>query len=300
MILKCPHCNKEHSIDETRIPPNINKVRCKYCKKLFSLADNGSEEEHDKGLRRIAVSLSKGGVGKTTTAVHLAHGLALAGNKVLLVDTDTQGQSAFMLGVKPQAGLTELITDELSPEETYIQARERLWLLAGGKSLAGVKRVIDRKDFGAELTLAEKLAPIEQQFDYVIIDTSPGWDPLLVNVLFYVTEIMLPVSLEIMTLQGLVEFLKSISSIQKYRTELGLKYIAPTFLDKRVKNSSGILGKLEDLYGDHVCTPIRYNIRLSEAPAYGQTIFEFAPGSNGAKDYRELVRKVTGNPDLFK
>ena len=172
--------------------------------------------------------------------------------------------------------------------------------MAGGKSLAGVKRVIDRKDFGAELTLAEKLAPIEQQFDYVIIDTSPGWDPLLVNVLFYVTEIMLPVSLEIMTLQGLVEFLKSISSIQKYRTELGLKYIAPTFLDKRVKNSSGILGKLEDLYGDHVCTPIRYNIRLSEAPAYGQTIFEFAPGSNGAKDYRELVRKVTGNPDLFK
>ena len=299
MILTCPHCGKEHTIDESRIPPNINKVRCKYCKKLFPL-NKSADNKIKQPVRRLAVSLSKGGVGKTTTSVHLAHGLALAGHKVLLVDTDTQGQCAFMLGVKPQAGLTELITEELEPEDTFIQARERLWLLAGGKSLAGVKRVIERKDFGAELTLSEKLAPIENQFDYVIIDTSPGWDPLIVNVLFYATEILLPVSLEIMTLQGLVEFLKSISSIQKYRSELGLKYIVPTFLDKRVKNTSGILGKLEELYGDHVCQPIRYNIRLSEAPAYGQTIYEFAPGCNGAQDYRELVRKVTGQANLFK
>ena len=148
MILTCPHCAKEHTIDESRIPPNISKVRCKYCKKLFPLAGIQGTEKDKHSLRRLAISLSKGGVGKTTTSVHLAHGLALAGYKVLLVDTDTQGQAAFMLGVKPQAGLTELITEELHPEETYFQARERLWLLAGGKSLAGVKRVIDRKDFG--------------------------------------------------------------------------------------------------------------------------------------------------------
>ena len=103
-----------------------------------------------------------------------------------------------------------------------------------------------------------------------------------------------------MNLQWLVEFLKSISSIQKYQSDLGLKYILPTFLDKRVKNTTGILSKLEELYGDHVCTPIRYNVRLTEAPAYGQSIFEFAPGSHGADDYRDLVRKVTGDQDLFK
>lgn len=298
MIITCPHCRKDHNVDEQRIPPDISKVRCRYCKKLFPFNDNGEQQLH--ATRKIAISLSKGGVGKTTTSVHLAHGLALAGHRVLLVDTDTQGQSAFLLGVKPHAGLTELITDELQPEETLVRARERLWLLAGGKSLAGVKRIIDRKDFGAELTLAEKLAPFEKQFDYIIIDTSPGWDPLIVNVLFYATELLLPVSLEIMTLQGLVEFLKSIASIQKYRSELGLRYILPTFLDKRVKNSSSILEKLEELYGDHVCAPIRANAPLSEAPAHGQTIFEFAPGSNGANDYRELIRKVTGNSHLFK
>lgn len=307
MVITCPHCQKEHTIDEKRLPANVTKVRCKFCKELFTLkrtpspaAEGSSDlEKQNQEPRKIAVTLSKGGVGKTTSAVHLAAGLALAGHKVLLVDTDTQGQSSFMLGVKPPAGLTEFVNGELTLEETLFLARDRLWLLAGGKSLAGLKRVIDRRDFGGEMTLKEKLTTIDKQFDFVVVDTSPGWDPLIVNVLFYVQEVLTPVSLEVMTLQGLVEFLKSMSSIQKYNKDVALKYILPTFHDKRVKKSNGILTKLEELYGNHVCAPIRYNVRLSEAPAYGQTIYEFAPGSHGAQDYRELIRKVTNNPKLF-
>ena len=136
-------------------------------------------------------------------------------------------------------------------------------------------------------------------FDFVIVDTSPGWDPLTVNVLFYVTDLMIPVALEIMSLQGLSEFLRSISSIQKYRPELGLKYILPTFEDKRVKKTSRILNKIGKIYGERLCTPIRYNVRLSEAPAYGKTVYEYAPGCNGAQDYRELVRKVANDPNLL-
>lgn len=252
-----------------------------------------------EGPRRIGVSLSKGGVGKTTTSVNLAAGLALAGKRVLLVDTDTQGQSSFMLGAKPKGGLTELITEELSLEECLVQARKNLWLLAGGKSLAGLKRLIDRKDFGGERTVADALTPIEGNYDYVVVDTSPGWDPLTVNVLFYVNELLVPVSLEVMSIQSFGEFLKSIASIQKFRSEVALHYILPTFRDMRIKKGGNFLEQLEKLYGDKVCTPIRYNVRLSEAPAYGQTIFEFAPGSNGAQDYRDLIRKVTGEPDLF-
>ncbi len=305
MVIICPHCQHEHTIDERKLPANVTTVRCKTCKKLFEI-DKQNQSQSDTappdektGPRKIAVTLSKGGVGKTTTAVNLAAGLALSGAKVLLVDTDTQGQSSFMLGVKPKAGLTEFVNDELSLDETMIPVRDRLWLLAGGKSLAGLKRVIDRKDFGGEMTLNEKLSSIDKQFDYVIVDTSPGWDPLIVNVLFYVQDVLTPVSLEVLTLQGLVEFLKSMSSIQKYNKEVALKYILPTFHDKRVKQSNGILSKIEALYGNHVCTPIRYNVRLSEAPAYGQTIFEFAPGSPGAQDYRDLIRKVANNPNLF-
>lgn len=307
MIITCPHCKKQHNIDEKNVPANATKAKCKYCGNQFPLnmTDKASVVQakqavkSETGPRRISVSLSKGGVGKTTTSVNLATGLSLAGFKVLLVDTDTQGQASYMLGVDPSAGLTELVMGELSPEEAMVQARERLWILSGGKSLAGVKRLIGRKDFGGELTLSEALSAADKQFDYVIVDTSPGWDPLTVNILFYVTEILTPVSLEVMSIQGMVEFLKSIASIQKYRPEVALRYILPTFLDMRVKKSVSILEKLKELYGNNVCEPIRYNVRLSEAPAYGQTIYEFAPGSHGANDYRELVRKVTNNYKLF-
>jgi len=309
MIIVCPHCRKKHDIDEKRIPANVTMARCKGCGNRFPLQEaiekpaspapsaGGGQERR---ARIIGVTLSKGGVGKTTTAVNLATGLALAGFEVLLIDTDTQGQASFCLGVHPKAGLTELVTEELSAAEAVVKARERLDLLAGGKSLAGLKRIIDRKDFGGELTLAESIRPLEGRYDYIIVDTSPGWDPLTINVLFMVREVLVPVSLEVMSVQGLVEFLKSLASIQKYRKELELKYILPTFRDRRVKNADVILEKLHEVYGDMVCEAIRYNVRLSEAPALGQTIYEFAPGSNGAQDYRELVRKVADTPKLFR
>jgi chromosome partitioning protein len=308
MLVICPHCKKNHSIDEKKIPANAKKARCTSCGQSFALDIKRpvKEEKKEKPVqksdgvaRKIGVSLSKGGVGKTTTSINLSAGLALAGFKVLLVDTDTQGQDSFMLGVKPKAGLTELVTGELSLKECLTKARENLWLLAGGKALAGIKRMIDRKDYGGEMTISEALTPVDKLFDFVIVDTSPGWDPLTVNVLFYVNELMIPVALEIMSLQGLSEFLRSISSIQKYRPELGLKYIVPTFEDKRVKKTSRILHKIGKIYGERLCHPIRYNVRLSEAPAYGKSIYEYAPGCNGAHDYRELVRKVANNPKLL-
>ena len=308
MVIKCPSCKKEHNIDEKLIPPNVSMARCKNCGRRFPLEkttqsasepQSTSATEGKKGARKIGVSISKGGVGKTTTSVNLAAGLAMAGFKVLLIDTDTQGQDSFMLGIKPQAGLTELVTEELQAEEAIVKARDNLWLLAGGKSLAGIKRLIDRKDFGGEKTLKESLTPLENKYDYIIVDTSPGWDPLTVNVLFFVNELLTPVSLEMMTLQGLVEFLRSISSIQKYRQDVALRYILPTMLDKRIKQSGIILDKLGQLYGKLVCTPIRYNITLSTAPAHGKTIFEYAPDCNGSDDYRELVRKVADDQTLF-
>ncbi len=306
MLVICPHCKKKHSIDEKKIPANVTKARCTGCGNSFPFKSNKPVEEKKKKVvkgntvaRKIGVSLSKGGVGKSTTSTSLAAGLALAGFKVLLVDTDTQGQDSFMLGVKPKAGLTELVTGELSAEECLTKARDNLWMLAGGKALAGIKRIIDRKDYGGENTVSDALKPLETVFDYIIVDTSPGWDPLTVNVLFYVEELLIPIALEIMSIQGLSEFLKSISAIQKYRHELSLKYILPTFQDKRVKKTSRLLHKIEKIYGNRLCQPIRYNVRLSEAPAFGKTIFEYAPGCNGAQDYRELVRKIADDPKLF-
>jgi len=256
---------------------------------------SGEKEAQGEGARKICVTLSKGGVGKTTTSVNLGAGLALAGYKVLLVDTDTQGQSSYILGKKPKAGLTELLTKELAQDECIVKARKNLWLLSGGKSLAGMKRIIDRKSFGAEWTLAEAMEPLERRYDFILIDTSPGWDQLIVNVLFYATEVLVPVALEVMPLHGLSEFLKSLGSIQKYRKEISLKYIVPTFLDTRIKGPQLLYSKIKKIYPDYVCPPIRYSETLAEAPSFGKSIFEFAPGSTASADYRELVRKVSMN-----
>lgn len=307
MIIVCPRCSRKHNVSPDAVKPYIGTGKkitatCKSCRHRFpvlvdALFANKGEPEPQKAFnaRKICVTLSKGGVGKTTTAVNLGSGLALAGYKVLLVDTDTQGQSAYMLGRKPIAGLTELLTRELTPAECILEARKNLWLLGGGKSLAGVKRIIDRKSFGAEWTLSEAMAPLDRQFDFIIMDTSPGWDQLIVNVLFYAKEVLVPVALEVMPLHGLAEFLKSLGSIQKYRREIELKYIVPTFLDTRIKGPQNLYAQLKKLYPDTICAPIRYNESLTEAPSFGKTIFEFAPGSTASADYRKLVRKVSLN-----
>ena len=243
-------------------------------------------------MRKIAVSISKGGTGKTTTAVNLAAGLALNGSRVLVVDADTQGQAGRMLAIEPDSGLAEVISGEAAAETAVVEARPNLWLLAGGRALAGVRQLIARKDFGAEHTLAEALAQLDGRYDFVVLDTSPGWDALTVNVLFYANEVLAPVSLEILTVQGLLDFVGSVESIQKYNPAITLQYVLPTFLDRRVKKSAEILSQLEAHYRDKLCPPIRYNVRLSEAPGHGQTIFEYAPKSAGAQDYQLLTERI--------
>ncbi len=296
ITIECPKCKHKHKISEDKLPNVPKMAKCKICGHKFPLKLSKGQAS----VRKIGVCISKGGVGKTTTAVNIAAGLALGGYKVLLVDTDTQGQCSFLLGIKPPAGLAELVLGELGLQQTIYKARDNLFLLAGGKSLAGVKRLIDKEYFGGEKTLSETLSKIDNGFDFVIIDTSPGWDALSVNVLFYIKEILIPVSLEIMTIQALANFLKNITTIQKHRPELEIKYVVPTFLDLRVKKKSqAMLEKLKKLYPDQICKPIRYNNLLSQAPIYGKTIFEYAPGSRGAEDYRDLIRKIANNPDLF-
>lgn len=242
-------------------------------------------------MRKIAISLSKGGVGKTTTAVNLAAALAKKA-KVLLIDTDTQGQVSAMLGVEPKAGLAEVIVGEVKAENALVEARKNCWLLSGGRALAGVKRFIARQEIGGERMLQECLNEIENNFDYILLDTSPGWDVLTVNALFYAQEIIVPASLDPLTLQGLLEFNKSVASIQKYNQELQIKYLVPTFLDGRVKKSTEILNQLNKHYSQLICKPIRYNTRLAESPAYKQTIFEYAPNSYGAEDYLCFAERI--------
>lgn len=242
--------------------------------------------------RRIAVGLSKGGVGKTTTAVNLAHGLSRIGKKVLIIDTDTQGQTSKALGINPKFSLTELMNGEVKADEVIESARPNLWIVAGGRSLAGLKRFLDRKELGAENSLLETMEALETKFDFVILDTAPSWDVLNVNGLIYAREILMPVSLEALTLTALADYQESVKAVSKYNKDLELKYVLPTFFDKRVKKSLEFMDQLNKAFDGKVCDPIRYNVKLSEAPAFGRTIFEHDSHSHGSIDYAKLVKRV--------
>lgn len=243
-------------------------------------------------MRKLAVSLSKGGVGKTTTAVNLGAGLAKQGAKVLLIDTDTQGQVGAFLGVEADAGLAEVLVGDIKLNKAIVTARLNLDVLIGGRELAGVKRYIARQEIGSERVMEDGLKELDSKYDYVILDTSPGWDVMTVNALFYVEEIIAPASLDPLTLQGLIEFNKSLAAIQRFNKTLRVRYLLPTFLDGRVKKSSEVLAQLEKHYGNLLCEPIRYNARLAESPAHKQTIFEYAPTCYGAEDYKSLTERV--------
>jgi len=296
ILITCPRCGTRYSVAKNKIPPRVRSFRCKACSTSFPWE---GKEEPGREPRRLAISLSKAGVGKTTTAVNLAAGLALAGFSVLLVDADPAGRAAASLGVaRPEGGLFGLVAGELSPEQVLVEARERLWLLPGGHSLSGLRRIIAGQGRAGEATLAQTLAGVEGRFDYVLVDTSPDWDALTIGILAYVRELIIPVSLEVMSVQGFGEFLQLLEARGRYGKELRLKYIVPTFYDPRIRKSVDIYEKFRNVYGELVCAPIACDGELAENQGLGKTVFDLDRESRGRQDYEALVRKVAGLPPL--
>jgi chromosome partitioning protein len=253
-------------------------------------------------MRKLAVAMAKGGVGKTTTAVNLAHGLALTGKRVLLVDCDTQGQVAKFLGVKPEYGLYEFITridkngQTISRNSTLYQCRPNLWILAGGIRLVELKNWLGEQPRETRQTiLGHRLVPQRGSLDFMIFDCAPGWDVLSVNILMAVKQVLCPVALQGPSMEGLKTFFKYLQSAQKLNADLRLDYILPTMFDRRTRQSYQILKKIQKYFARQICDPIRYNVRLSEAPSNGLTIFEYEACSSGAMDYQRLIRRVLGN-----
>jgi chromosome partitioning protein len=247
-------------------------------------------------MRRIAVALTKGGVGKTTTAVTLAHGLALRGRRVLLVDCDALGQAGPLLGLTPRVGLAELLSGSLPPDEAIVEARKNLHLLAGGRALDEVRRAIDQDGPSGVLALRRALEPIESKYDYVIHDTAPGYDGLTVNALFHADDVLIPVSMAALSVKGLLDFAHRIKRTGAHDPSKGTLYILPTFLNEGVQHSMQIYQLLQTYFSKQLCHPIRSSPHILEASGYGKTILEHAPNSHGADDYKKLVDRIEKGP----
>jgi len=250
-------------------------------------------------MRKIAIAMAKGGVGKSTTAVNLAHGLALQGHRVLLVDCDTQDQAARFLGARPSHGLYEFITGHdqegrpVAKAEAIHPVRENLWLLAGGIKLVELKHWLGEQPRDQRhALLSNALVPKGNGLDFLIFDCAPGWDILSVNILMAAEEVLCPVALQAPAIEGLKTFIQYLISAQKQNARLNLKYILPTLFDRRTRQSFDLYNKLKRLFTKQICHPIRLNVRLSEAPAAGKSIFELDPRATGALDYHKLTRRL--------
>ena len=243
-------------------------------------------------MRIIAIAMTKGGVGKTTTAVNLAHGLARRGQRVLLVDADTQGQCAKALGVHADVTLDQVLVGEATVLEAVTRARENLDLVASDHHLTRAALAIARREHDGHLALAEALAPCAGRYDTVVLDAAPGVDAIAVNVLGCADEVIAPVALAPAALAGVMDFVRHVERVGRHNTRLRLSRILPTFHDQRTRTSAGTLLQLREHFGVRVCRSIRVNIELAEAFGWQRTIFEHAPRSRGAADYEAFIDVV--------
>ncbi|MEX0939308.1 MAG: AAA family ATPase [Pirellulales bacterium] len=258
-------------------------------------------------MRSIAIINQKGGVGKTTTAVNLSAALADTGKRVCLVDLDPQAHASLHLGVDPSTGLPTiydvLISDAPLSDATrqvdhnlYV-AGSHIDLAAAEVELAGV--------VGREVILRDKLRALGDQYDYVLIDCPPSLGLLTLNALSAVDDVFLPLQPHFLALHGLSKLLETLELVAKrLNGRLRLAGVALCLYESGTRLASEVQDDVAEFFrqarGRQNCWSganlfehhIRRNIRLAEAPSFGQSIFQYAPDSNGAVDYRLLAEEV--------
>jgi chromosome partitioning protein len=248
-------------------------------------------------MRKIAIVGFKGGIGKTTTCVNLAAALALRGHRVLIIDTDTQANVATALGIKDyQKSLADILTHKATAKECILSVRHNLDVLPSHINLfkAQQRMVLE---MAREEIFSDLFADLNG-YEYHLLDCAPSVSLFTVNTLAYVDEIFVPVSMEMLAISSIEQFityLQSINAVMNRQTTIRL--IIPTLYDPRRKVSQQIVQMLRNL-GPMVADPIWVDTKLSEAPGVGQTIFEYAPRSRGAIGYARLTEFVATMPPL--
>ena len=241
-------------------------------------------------MRKIAIMTLKGGTGKTTTAVNVAHGLSLSGKRVLLIDCDPQRSISSTFGVESESGLDKLL---LTGDVEILQVRDNLFVIdSGGRGLAEVEMKLGFQRDG-KMRLSNALRYLKG-CDYVICDCSPSINIINMNALYFSDSVVIPVSMDYLSQVGVEQTLEIINEVKAVSGRDDLYYrLLPTFYDARTRVSKLILNELKEKFGDRLFnTVVRVNSALREAPGYNRTIFEHAPLSRGAFDYYRLTEEI--------
>ena len=250
--------------------------------------------------RIVAVSNQKGGVGKTTTAVSLAAGLANEGHEVLLVDLDPQGQCAITLGLKPEPGAFYLLTMGHAPNETafirqYIRntGRERLWLLAGDQTTMAAQTIINAENRPVSCIRDSIGRFTRNGLRYIIIDTAPSVGGIQERAIWAADLVLIPTSTEYLSTDSVRKITETMIYLQKEKAWPGaLLGVLPTFFHDQLREHRAAMDDLRQGFGDRVLPPVHRSTTLSECPGESKTIFEKDPKSRSAQEYQALVDLV--------
>ncbi|TVR04694.1 MAG: ParA family protein [Deltaproteobacteria bacterium] len=240
----------------------------------------------------IAVLNQKGGTGKTTTAVNLAAGLAESGKRTLLIDVDAQGHVGISLGLKGERTLYHMLVEEATLERCVVPFSSTLDLMTSNETLASAEIFLARMDEGRDRLLRQRMAGVHR-YDVVILDCGPSLSLLNLNALTFADYLLVPVSCDFLSLVGVRQILRTVRHVNELLLHpIEILGVLPTFYDQRNRISDESVKSLRSHFKNKVLPPIRVNTRLKEAPSHRKTIFEYAPYSRGAEDYRRLVKWV--------
>ncbi len=257
--------------------------------------------------RRLAVSNQKGGVGKTTTTVNLAAGLARNGLKILVVDLDPQGNASTALGVEHREGTVssyELLLGACTPEQVIQRstANGNMFCIPATIDLAAVEIELVSK-VRREYRLRDALSPEfikEAGFDYVFVDCPPSLGLLTTNALNAVEEVLIPIQCEYYALEGVNQLLKYITMVQhQLNPQLHISAILLTMFDGRTKLAEEVSADVRNTFGALVLrNRIPRSVKVSEAPGFGQTVLDYDPGSRGSMAYMDAAKELANRGDV--
>lgn len=247
-----------------------------------------------RGVKIVAIANQKGGVGKTTSAVNLAAALAKKRKKVLLVDSDPQGNASSGLGIKRRGAERHLYHSFIgeTPLNDILQAAQEKNLTVAPTNIDLVAAEfelvsIDKREF----TLQNLLHSVKDNFDQIIIDCPPSLGLLTINALTAADSVLIPMQCEYYAMEGLAQLVKTIRSVKKtLNTSLYIEGLLLTMYDKRNKLTFQVAEEVNKHFGNQVFkTVIPRNVRLSECPSHGQSIIQYDPRCVGAIAYMELA-----------